>query len=124
MLLVGIDPCFSCNDRRVTIRRAGRDPGMDLGRSAEVWSECLQMNITFPPVLALLIFPGGLALLAGGLLYEWVDRKLVARFQNRIGPRWFQPLADIQAAGKGGDHAFGVDPGLFTSCRWSPWQRH
>jgi NADH-quinone oxidoreductase subunit H len=51
------------------------------------------MNI--PPMFALLFFPGGLFLMAGGLLYEWVDRKLLARFQNRIGPRWFQPLADI-----------------------------
>jgi NADH-quinone oxidoreductase subunit H len=51
------------------------------------------MNI--PPVIALLFFPGGLFLMAGGLLYEWVDRKLVARFQNRVGPRWFQPLADV-----------------------------
>jgi NADH-quinone oxidoreductase subunit H len=51
------------------------------------------MNI--PPVIALLLFPGGLFLMAGGLLYEWVDRKLLARFQNRIGPRWFQPLADV-----------------------------
>jgi len=27
MILVGIDPCFSCNDRAVTIRRAGRAEG-------------------------------------------------------------------------------------------------
>src|SRR5512145_3095042 len=47
------------------------------------------------PLLALLIFPGGLFLIAYGMVYEWADRKLVARFQNRIGPRWFQPLADI-----------------------------
>ncbi len=53
------------------------------------------MNNTILPILALLIFPGGLFLLASGLVYEWVDRKLVARYQNRIGPRWFQPLADI-----------------------------
>lgn len=53
------------------------------------------MNITLPPLVALLLFPGGLFLLAGGLAYEWADRKLVARFQNRLGPRWFQPLADI-----------------------------
>ena len=46
-------------------------------------------------LLVLLFFPGGLFILAGGLAYEWVDRKLVARFQNRIGPRWFQPLADV-----------------------------
>jgi NADH-quinone oxidoreductase subunit H len=43
----------------------------------------------------LLFFPGGLFLLASGLFYEWVDRKLLARFQNRVGPRWFQPLADM-----------------------------
>jgi NADH-quinone oxidoreductase subunit H len=45
-------------------------------------------------LFAFMIFPGGLALLVGGLAYEWVDRKLVARFQNRLGPRWFQPMAD------------------------------
>jgi NADH-quinone oxidoreductase subunit H len=43
---------------------------------------------------ALLIFPCGISLLAAGLAYEWADRKLLAQFQNRIGPRWFQPLAD------------------------------
>jgi NADH-quinone oxidoreductase subunit H len=45
-------------------------------------------------LLALLFFPGGLFVLAGGMAYEWADRKLVARLQNRLGPRWFQPLAD------------------------------
>ncbi|MDX9848879.1 MAG: NADH-quinone oxidoreductase subunit H [Anaerolineaceae bacterium] len=52
------------------------------------------MNLSIHPLILLLIFPGGLFLLSFGLLYEWVDRKLVARFQNRVGPRWFQPLAD------------------------------
>jgi NADH-quinone oxidoreductase subunit H len=51
--------------------------------------------IIIPPLIALLLFPGGLFLLGSGLLYEWADRKLLARFQNRIGPRWFQPLADV-----------------------------
>jgi len=46
-------------------------------------------------VAALLFFPAGLSVLALGLIYEWVDRKLVARLQNRIGPRWFQPVADV-----------------------------
>jgi NADH-quinone oxidoreductase subunit H len=45
-------------------------------------------------ILTLLFFPGGLFVLLGGMVYEWADRKLVARLQNRIGPRWFQPLAD------------------------------
>ena len=53
------------------------------------------MNLNINPILALLVFPGGLSLLVFGLVYEFADRKLVARFQNRIGPRWFQPLADL-----------------------------
>jgi NADH-quinone oxidoreductase subunit H len=44
---------------------------------------------------AILFFPGGLFVLLNGLAYEWLDRKLLARLQNRIGPRWFQPLADV-----------------------------
>lgn len=51
--------------------------------------------MTIPPLIALMLFPGGLFLLLSGLFYEWADRKLVARYQNRIGPRWFQPLADF-----------------------------
>jgi NADH-quinone oxidoreductase subunit H len=50
---------------------------------------------TVTSVAALLIFPSGLFLLLSGLAYEWADRKLLARFQNRAGPRWFQPLADV-----------------------------
>jgi NADH-quinone oxidoreductase subunit H len=49
----------------------------------------LQNLVTF------ILFPSGLFVLAAGLAYEWADRKVVARFQNRIGPRWFQPLADV-----------------------------
>jgi NADH-quinone oxidoreductase subunit H len=45
--------------------------------------------------VAMLLFPGGLFVVVGSLAYEYVDRKLVARFQNRVGPRWFQPVADI-----------------------------
>jgi len=50
---------------------------------------------TLTTFLNLLIFPGGLFLLIISTVYEWVDRKLVARYQNRVGPRWFQPVADI-----------------------------
>jgi NADH-quinone oxidoreductase subunit H len=45
-------------------------------------------------ITALHFFPGGLFLLLAGMAYEWLDRKLLARLQNRLGPRWFQPLAD------------------------------
>ncbi len=48
----------------------------------------------FTALLSMMFFPAGIALILSGMLYEWADRKLVARFQNRIGPRLFQPLAD------------------------------
>jgi len=46
-------------------------------------------------LLALCVFPGLLFAAAGGLAAEFVDRKLHARMQNRVGPPWFQPLADF-----------------------------
>jgi NADH-quinone oxidoreductase subunit H len=62
-----------------------------------------------------LLFPSGLAILATGLLYEWADRKLLARLQNRIGPRWFQPLADVvKLMAKEEIVPHGVDRFLFT----------
>ena len=30
-----------------------------------------------------------------GLLTRWVDRKVTARIQYRVGPPWFQPFADV-----------------------------
>jgi NADH-quinone oxidoreductase subunit H len=47
------------------------------------------------PLISIVLFPGGLFLMVSGMLYEWADRKLVARYQNRAGPRWFQPMADV-----------------------------
>ena len=46
-------------------------------------------------VLNILVFPGFLFLVALGLAGEFVDRKLYARLQNRVGPPWFQPAADF-----------------------------
>jgi NADH-quinone oxidoreductase subunit H len=64
----------------------------------------------------MLLFPGGIFLLGWGLLYEFVDRKLIARFQNRIGPRWFQPLADwVKLLAKEEIIPDGVNAGLFRA---------
>jgi NADH-quinone oxidoreductase subunit H len=46
-------------------------------------------------LIALFVFPGGLFLIVAGLFYQWFNRKLLAVLQNRIGPRWFQPFADV-----------------------------
>ena len=53
------------------------------------------------PVLNVLVFPGLGFLFALALFCEWVDRKTVARLQNRVGPLYagpggiLQPLADL-----------------------------
>lgn len=53
------------------------------------------MSLTLPSLVSILVFPAGMFLILLGMVYEYVDRKLVARYQNRFGPRWFQPLADM-----------------------------
>lgn len=42
-----------------------------------------------------LIFPGFLFSAVVGLLAGWVDRKVTARIQWRVGPPWYQNFADI-----------------------------
>jgi len=52
-------------------------------------------------LFSILIFPGFLFVSVLGLFAEYVDRKLHARLQNRVGPPWFQPFADfIKLLGK------------------------
>ena len=46
-------------------------------------------------LFCILIFPGFLFLATAALFAEYVDRKLCAKLQNRIGPPWFQPWADF-----------------------------
>ncbi len=42
----------------------------------------------------ILIFPGFLFLSVLAFVFEFLDRKLCARMQNRVGPPWYQPIAD------------------------------
>ena len=52
-------------------------------------------------ILEAFLYPGVLYISILALLFEWIDRKLVARFQNRVGPYYagphgsLQPLADF-----------------------------
>ena len=43
----------------------------------------------------ILVFPGLIFLAVYALLCEYIDRKVYARLQNRMGPPWYQPLADF-----------------------------
>uniref|UniRef100_A0A7V0Z5T4 NADH-quinone oxidoreductase subunit H n=1 Tax=candidate division WOR-3 bacterium TaxID=2052148 RepID=A0A7V0Z5T4_UNCW3 len=42
-----------------------------------------------------LIFPGFLFAAIIGMFLTWVDRKVSARVQMRVGPPWYQPYADF-----------------------------
>ncbi len=46
-------------------------------------------------LVTLFIFPGFGFLVACAFLFEWIDRRTIARLQARIGPPWFQPVADL-----------------------------
>ena len=60
------------------------------------------------------VFPGILFLFVFGLAAEFIDLKLYARFQNRVGPPWFQPLADfIKLLGKEEIITEGADTEIF-----------
>jgi len=53
------------------------------------------MASTLSMVVYFLIFPGLLFTAVVGLLTTWIDRKVSARVQWRVGPPWYQPFADI-----------------------------
>ncbi len=63
----------------------------------------------------ILIFPGFLFVCLFGMAAEFIDRKLCARLQNRVGPPWFQPLADfIKLVAKANMIPEQADPAVFT----------
>jgi len=46
-------------------------------------------------LLRILVFPGMIFLVVMGMAGQYEDRKLYARLQNRVGPPWYQPVADL-----------------------------
>ena len=45
-------------------------------------------------ILSMTIYPGFAFLFFCAWAVEWIDRRVTARLQGRIGPPWYQPLAD------------------------------
>lgn len=52
------------------------------------------MHTLFAALFAYLVFPGLAFLFVCAMLLAWIDRRVIARLQGRVGPPWFQPLAD------------------------------
>lgn len=46
-------------------------------------------------VLYIVVFPGFLFLFSYGFLLQFIDRKITARMQSRVGPPFVQPFADF-----------------------------
>src|SRR5512137_878412 len=67
-------------------------------------------------ILYVLIFPGFLFLAAYALFLAYLDRKVAARMQHRVGPPLLQPLADlIKVLGKEVIDPRGVDRPAFDA---------
>ncbi len=46
-------------------------------------------------IIQFIIFPGLLFTAVGGLITSWIDRKVTARVQMRVGPPFLQPFYDV-----------------------------
>lgn len=71
---------------------------------------------TLLALVYLLIFPGFLFLFSFSLFIEYLDRKVYARIQRRVGPPFFQPFADlVKLAAKEDIVPEKAEPGMFTA---------
>ncbi|MFA4825232.1 MAG: complex I subunit 1 family protein [Methanoregula sp.] len=67
-------------------------------------------------ILYILVFPGFVFLLIYSLFIEFLDRRVTARMQNRVGPPFFQPCADVvKMLGKEVIDPDGVDRRIFDA---------
>ena len=66
-------------------------------------------------LFTLLVFPGFAFLFLCAMAFSWIDRRVIARLQSRIGPPWYQPLADwIKLMAKEDILPVGADEGAGT----------
>jgi NADH-quinone oxidoreductase subunit H len=73
------------------------------------------MDLVFG-LLYIFIFPGFLFLFSYAMFLAFLDRKIAARMQQRVGPPFFQPFADfIKMLGKEVIDPAGVDKAIFDA---------
>jgi NADH-quinone oxidoreductase subunit H len=74
------------------------------------------MDTIVVPLFHIIVFPGFLFLVVLALVGQYVDRKLYARLQNRVGPPFLQPFADfIKLSAKQETLPEGADRRLFKA---------
>jgi NADH-quinone oxidoreductase subunit H len=67
-------------------------------------------------LISILVFPGFIFLLLYSLFFEFLDRRITARMQHRVGPPFFQPCADvIKTLGKEVIDIDGIDRRIFDA---------
>ena len=67
-------------------------------------------------LLYVFVFPGFFFLFAYAIFLSYLDRKIAARMQQRVGPPWYQPFADlVKLLGKEVINPLGVDRGLLDA---------
>lgn len=67
-------------------------------------------------IVYIFIVPGFLFVMAYALFLEFVDRRITARVQHRVGPPFYQPFADlVKILGKETIDPDGVDRRLFSA---------
>jgi NADH-quinone oxidoreductase subunit H len=67
-------------------------------------------------IIYVFVFPGFLFLFAYALTFEFLDRRIAARMQHRVGPPFFQPFADVvKMLGKEVIDPDGVDRRIFDT---------
>ncbi len=74
------------------------------------------MTGLLPGLVYIFLFPGFVFLVMYALFFEFIDRKITARMQNRVGPPFVQPFADfIKMLGKEVIDVEGVDRKVFDA---------
>ena len=123
IVIAAIDPCFSCTDRLISVKheadaaaddelavaasiqhrlvsqtgnRFFRNLNRETFKSHRDDTKCKwSIHGSYYRYFRFLFFRDFCFSAVFGLAAEYFDRKLCAKLQNRVGPPWYQPVADF-----------------------------